>query len=327
MHNNEKTAPVKHHTKVNQMLTHQPVMLNEVIELLAIAPTDQIVDGTLGLGGHSLAFASILNTKGHLYGFDLDESNLKQAQENLKKYDKIVTFFRDSYANIKNYFNKNNFKSYNKALLDLGLSSPHLDDQDRGFSFKHNGPLDMRFDRTTEAQTAADLVATAAESELQQIFRNYGELSNYKKVANVVVQERELAPFKNTTDFAERLMKNFHPKDKNRLLAQIFQSLRIAVNNELEVLKSGLINIWENLSPNGRFAIMSYHSLEDRIVKQFFAPMLKSCHCPRELPKCICTGLPAAQAITKKIVVPTAEEIAANPRARSAKLRVYQKLT
>ncbi|PIZ76613.1 16S rRNA (cytosine(1402)-N(4))-methyltransferase [Candidatus Peregrinibacteria bacterium CG_4_9_14_0_2_um_filter_41_14] len=304
---------------------HEPVLLDKVVELLEIKSGDVVVDGTLGLGGHAKRFAELVGEEGRVVGFDLDGANLQLAQRNLRKFEGRVTFVNDSYDKIDHYLKALKLPPYNKVLLDLGVSSPHFDDAERGFSFRKAGPLDMRFDKRLNV-TAEKILHKATQEQLENILRNFGEVANFRKTARKIVEERNAKRFTSTTNFVTRIESVLPKQTQNKVLAQIFQALRIAVNDELNVLQRGVHNLWTNLSVNGFIAIISYHSLEDRLVKQYFAPKLKSCICPSSLLKCECRAKPEAFAVTKRVVVPTKEEEDANPRSRSAKLRVYQKL-
>lgn len=291
---------------------HNPVLLHETINLLNPQKGDQVVDGTLGLGGHAQTILERLGDQGHYYGFDLDEKNLEYARNRLKDFESKTTFFHSNFAHCHQRLQESGVDQVDKILLDLGLSSPHIDDPERGFSVKHLGPLDMRFDRS-EGFTAADVVNRWPESDLKKIFYEYGEERYAPKIARMIVEKRKAQPFKTTADLVELLteiMKN--PRDKRRVATRIFQALRIEVNDELTVLQDTLDSLLDFLAPGGRMVVISYHSLEDRIVKHRFRNAAKA---------------GAFKLLTKKPVTPSAQEIEINSRSASAKLRAIEKLS
>jgi 16S rRNA (cytosine1402-N4)-methyltransferase len=290
---------------------HDPVLLHETINLLNLQPGDVVVDGTLGLGGHAQTILERIGSDGHYYGFDLDETNLKSAQNRLKPFESQTTFFHSNFVHCQHRLQEINVGSVDKILLDLGVSSPHFDDPERGFSIKENGPLDMRFDRST-GQTAADIVNRWPEEDLKQIFYEYGEERYAPKVARMIKERRKANPFKTTfdvTDMISEIMKN--PKDKRQVSTRIFQALRIAVNDELDVLQEAIDTMLPLLKPGGRMVVISFHSLEDRIVKHTFRNAAK-------------TG--DFKLLTKKPITPSHEEIENNSRSRSSKLRGIERL-
>jgi len=306
-------------------LTHKPVLLDQVIDLLDIDENDYVVDGTLGLGGHAKAILTKLGANGRLYGFDLDSRNMQEARKRLKNFEGKVYYVNDNFCTIDHYQKVLKIEGVDKVVLDLGLSSPHVDVAEYGFSFKKRGPLDMRFSRKQKL-TASMVVNGMSEAKIAEILFKFGELKSARKVAAFIVEERQKKPFVYTDELAMRLEPVLHPPVAHKELACIFQALRIVVNDELNVLYSGLNHMFELLKPGGRIAVISYHSLEDRIVKNFIKKLEKpletdpvkaqmSIHAPSQV-----------EVITKKIVVPTDEEIEVNPRARSAKLRVFKKI-
>jgi 16S rRNA (cytosine1402-N4)-methyltransferase len=306
-------------------LQHEPVLLEKILEYLDIQENDTVLDGTLGLGGHSKHILQKLGSNGKLIGFDLDNRNMQEARKRLKKFEGKVLYVNDSYDQVEHYSKVLKFAPYNKVLLDLGVSSPHFDVAEYGFSFQNNGPLDMRFNKQSKV-TAALILNQLAEDKLAEIFFNFGEISNARKVAATIVREREIAPFIYTVDFAERIGKCFSYKDRHKMLACVFQALRIAVNDELNVLSRGINAMFAGLASNGIMAVISYHSLEDRIVKNFFNELLRPVETSPEKALKSLHGDPLIEILTKKIVVPTKEESESNPRARSAKLRVIRKI-
>ena len=287
-------------------IKHDPVLLQATLDLLNPQPGDRVVDGTLGLGGHALKILELIGPKGHYYGFDLDEANLEVARKRLKKFDSQTTFFHENFAHCHHRFQELGIDQVDKILLDLGLSSPHIDDSSRGFSVQNDGPLDMRFNRF-DGITAADVVNRWSEQDLKKIFYEYGEERYAPKIARMIVEQRKSHSFETTFDLVEMLteiMKN--PRDKRQVATRIFQALRIEVNDELSVLRKSLPAMLSLLAPGGRMAVISFHSLEDRIVKHTFRNLAKA----NEF-----------KLLTKKPIIPSDSEIEKNPRSRSAKLR------
>jgi len=305
---------------------HQSVLLQETLEYLKIEPKDQVVDGTLGLGGHALSILGQLGSGGHYYGFDLDETNLAQAKQRLKEFSSHVTFFHDNFAHCQDRLNSIGVTSVSKILLDLGLSSPHVDDSTRGFSLQKEGPLDMRFDRSS-GMTAAEVLNTWSEEDLRHIFYRYGEERYAPKAASLIVERRREKKFETTSELRAVIHEIMtHPADERRMSTRIFQALRIAVNDELEVLGKAIPPLLSLLKPGGRMVVLSYHSLEDRIVKQAFKYAIQTCHCPPQVLQCTCPRDPSFRLLTKKPIVPSDSEIQSNPRSRSAKLRAIERL-
>jgi 16S rRNA (cytosine1402-N4)-methyltransferase len=309
----------------NDSLQHEPVLLDKVLEYLDVQDNDTVIDGTLGLGGHSKAILAKLGPLGKLVGFDLDSRNMQVARQKLQKFEGKVLYVNDSYDQVEHYGKVLKFAPYNKVLLDLGVSSPHFDVAEYGFSFQNNGPLDMRFNKESKVN-AGLLINKLPEDKLAEIFFNFGELSNARKIAAKIVLEREIAPFSYTVEFVERIQDILPAKDRHRMLACIFQALRIAVNDELNVLSRGIRALFNGLSKNGVMAIISYHSLEDRIVKNYINELLRPIEASPEKALKSIHGEPLIEVMNKKIIVPTDEENKKNPRARSAKLRVIRKI-
>jgi len=289
---------------------HISVLLKETIDLLKPEQGNHVIDGTLGLGGHALHILPKIGSEGHYYGFDLDEENMKSAQERLSGYADQLTFIHDNFAHCNSRLQEIGVHAVDRILLDLGLSSPHVDEASRGFSFKQEGPLDMRFDRS-KGITAEYVLNRYSEEDLKKIFYEYGEERYAPKITRMILERRREQPFKMTTDLTgliDEIMKN--PKDKRLVATRVFQALRIEVNDELSVLRESIPMMLDLLAPGGRLVIMSYHSLEDRIVKHTFRDHAKNG--PFTL-------------LTKKPIVPTEDEIKSNPRSRSAKLRGIEK--
>lgn len=302
---------------------HIPVLRKEIIELLQLKKGDKVIDATLGLGGHSEEILKVIGKSGHLYAFEQDGRNLERAKERLREFESQVTYFHTNFVSLKTCLNG---ERVDAILFDLGLSSPHVDDSSRGFSFREDGPLDMRFD-SREDLTAADIVNRWPEPDLVEIFSKYGEERASKKVAAGIVARRKEKHFETTLDLADfiRELKQKFPSKKDHA-TQVFQALRMAVNDEVSVLEEVLPQAIEVLKPGGRLAVISYHSIEDRIVKNIFRDYSKDLDDPNEplINKVIREK--QVEIITKKPIVPTEEEISENPRARSAKLRIIGKI-
>jgi 16S rRNA (cytosine1402-N4)-methyltransferase len=307
-----------------QPLQHQSVLVSEVLHYLQLARKRVVVDGTLGLGGHSLQLLQNMPKNGKLFAFELDPEHIKEAKKTLKDFKEQVVFINGNFSTLKEELSKTRMKGIDAILLDLGLASPHVDIAEKGFSFMHEGPLDMRFDQNMPA-TAADVVNKYSQKELLRIFKEYGEERKARKIVMEIMRVRKRKPFKTTTQLAKFIEKLVHREGRIHPATRVFQALRIEVNHELDVLQSVLNQAVELLRPNGRIAVISYHSLEDRIVKQFFKALsLDYVNVPGELRT---TKLkPQLKIITKKPIVPTLEEVARNPRSRSAKLRVAEKI-
>lgn len=306
--------------------SHQSVLLQECLELLNLEEGKVAVDCTLGLGGHSAQIMKAIGPRGHLYAFDLDERNIKVAVPKLEAVGSHFTVIHDSFSSLKDRLRREGASQVDAILFDLGLSSPHLDDPERGFSFLKEGPLDMRFD-ATKGQTAADLLNSLTEKELADIFYYYGEERRSRVLAKAVVEARKKERFANTlqlTRLVEAVLGRGKP-GKHRATT-IFQALRIAVNEELEALELALNQAIELLAPHGRVVVLSYHSLEDRFVKQFFKQLASDLRDPTDPYGQRVLRPKSLSLLTKKPITATSEEVADNPRARSAKLRAAEKL-
>ena len=304
--------------------SHVPVLLNECLEGLAIDPAGTYLDGTAGGGGHSREIARRLST-GRLISLDQDPDAVAAATERLKGLP--ATVIRANFRDARRALAEQGVDALNGALLDLGVSSHQLDDGERGFSYLQDAPLDMRMSQA--GPTAADLVNTASREELARILREYGEEPYAWAIAGRIVRQREQAPFATTLELAGAIASALPPavrrKDKNPA-RRSFQAIRIAVNGELDALSEGLDEIFDLLAPGGRFAIITFHSLEDRLVKTRFRQWAAACTCPPEYPVCVCGGKAKAKLITRKPIEAAPDEQQANRRSRSAKLRVVEKL-
>ncbi len=305
--------------------SHIPVLLQECLDGLAIRPDGLYLDGTAGGAGHSGEIARRLTT-GHLYSLDQDPDAIAVATQRLAGLPATVlqSNFRNARAALAGVGITGGL---NGALLDLGVSSHQLDDAERGFSYRADAPLDMRMSQS--GPTAADFVNTKSREEIAKTLREFGEEPYAWQIAGRIVARREDQPFTTTLQLADAVASALPPavrrKDKNPS-RRTFQAIRIAVNGELDALSEGLDEIFDLLAPGGRFCIITFHSLEDRVVKQRFRQWATACTCPPELPVCVCGGKAKAKLITRKPIEATGDELASNRRSRSAKLRVIEKL-
>ncbi|CRZ34652.1 16S rRNA (cytosine1402-N4)-methyltransferase [Herbinix hemicellulosilytica] len=305
---------------------HKPVLLDEVIENLNIDPAGIYVDGTVGGGGHSFEIASRLTT-GRLVCLDQDEAAIDAATARLAEFKDKVTVVRSNYSNIKAVLEDLRIDKVNGILLDLGVSSHQLDTPERGFSYRENGPLDMRMDKRTTT-TAKDIINTYSEADLYRIIKNYGEDKFAKNIAKHIVRAREKKTIETTFELNEIIKEAIPAKFRatgGHPSKRTFQAIRIELNRELEVLKETLQDMIDLLLPKGRLAIITFHSLEDRIVKEAFKVNENPCTCPPGFPVCVCGKKPKGKIVTKKPILPSDEEIEFNKRSKSAKLRVFEK--
>ncbi len=303
-------------------------MADEVVKLLITDPEGVYIELTAGTGGHLRALAEALGAHASLYGVDKDSKAVELATKNLGVYKQVKKIIRGSYGEIDRIADQIgdiSDKGFDGIFLDLGLSSQQLDDTARGFSFSREGPLDMRFDSQSAKLTAEDLINSLNEEKLAEIIRTFGEERLARQIARAIVRERKKGKIQTTGQLARLVRTTVNPTHQTKSLARVFQAFRIAVNHELEELQAALPKAFALLRTGGRMAVISYHSLEDRIVKQFFQREVKGCICPPSLPKCVCNRQPRARLITRKALTPRKEEIEQNPRARSAKLRVAEK--
>ncbi|MBE6916254.1 MAG: 16S rRNA (cytosine(1402)-N(4))-methyltransferase RsmH [Ruminococcaceae bacterium] len=305
---------------------HKPVLFAETIELLDIRPDGIYVDGTLGRAGHASAILSRLGKDGRLVGIDKDHEAIAAAEKVFTR-DARVTLVRADFRNIADVLKEAGVDRVDGILLDLGVSSPQLDDASRGFSYMADAPLDMRMDRR-QSYDAYELVNFASEEELKRILWDYGEERYAPKIARKIVEEREKTPIETTLALVEiikRAMPAAALREKQHPAKRSFQAFRIAVNDELGAIADVLEDAVDALNPHGRLAVITFHSLEDRIVKQAFKKMENPCTCPKEFPVCVCGKTPLITSVTKKPVTASERELTENPRARSAKLRVAEK--
>ena len=306
--------------------THKPVLLGPCIEALRIHPDGIYVDGTLGRAGHSREIAQRLTT-GRLICIDRDQAAIDAAQERLAPWLDRVTLVHGNFSELGDVLRQAGVSGADGMLFDLGVSSPQLDDASRGFSYMQDAPLDMRMD-TSAPLTAADVVNTWSQEELRRILYEYGEERYAPAIARAIVRARENAPVKTTLELVEIIKSAMPPaalREKQHPAKRSFQAIRIAVNGELDALPPMLDAAVNGLNPGGRLAVITFHSLEDRIVKRALAEMAKGCICPPEFPVCVCGRRPRVRLVNRRPVTADDAELADNPRARSAKLRVAEK--
>ena len=306
---------------------HVSVLLNECLEGLNIKENGIYVDGTLGGAGHSSEILKRLSKEGRLIGIDQDTDALKAAKERLKDYSN-VTFVHSNFSNIENVLNNLNIDGVDGILMDLGVSSYQLDEGERGFSYMKDAPLDMRMNRENDF-SAYNVVNEYSEEDLYRIIRDYGEEKFAKRIASFIVENRQEKNIETTLELVE-IIKNAIPAKARREgphpAKRTFQAIRIEVNSELSILNKTIEDGVEKLNKGGRMAIITFHSLEDRIVKNKFRDLAVSCRCPKEFPVCVCGEKAKVKIISRKAIEPTKEEVEITPRSRSAKLRVIEKL-
>ena len=307
---------------------HQPVLLNETVEGLAMRGNQVFVDATLGLGGHSQAILRA-DKNIRVIGIDHDLEAIEFAEKRLAEFAGRIEIFHDNFSELKNVLNIAKVQKVDGILADLGVSSLQFDSGERGFSFRFDAPLDMRMNAADDVPTAAELLAELSEFEIARIIYEYGEERLSRRIARRIVEKREAGEaVRSTGELAALIEKTIgrKPNDKIHPATRTFQALRIRVNRELEVLEGFLSDAIEVLKKDGNLAVITFHSLEDRIVKRTFQKMAGKCSCPPRFPGCVCGAQKAVEILTRKPIVADDLEIAANPRARSAKLRVCRKL-
>ena len=308
---------------------HYSVLLNETIENLNIKPDGIYVDGTLGGGGHAYQVASRLSEKGRLIGIDQDADAIAAAGERLKEFGDKITIIRSNYANMKEELHRIGLEKVDGIVLDLGVSSFQLDTPERGFTYRdENAPLDMRMD-DRQSLTAKDIVNGYSEMELYRIIRDYGEDKFAKNIAKHIVQERAKKPIETTGELTEIIRASIPMKVQvtgGHPAKRTFQAIRIELNKELEVLQDNLDDMIDLLNPGGRICIITFHSLEDRIVKTNFKRNENPCTCPSDFPVCVCGKKSKGKVVTRKPILPSEEELEVNSRSKSAKLRVFERV-
>jgi 16S rRNA (cytosine1402-N4)-methyltransferase len=309
---------------------HQPVMPGEVLETLAAQPGSLQIDATIGGGGHTERILEAASPDGRVLGLDADEAAVDRVGRRLSRFGDRLVLRCSNFSELAEVAPAAGFGAVDGMLFDLGLSSFQLADTDRGFGFRAGGPLDMRFD-TTRGVPAAELLATLSADDLAALFRRYGEEPAAWRIAKAIVATRTTTPVRTAEDLASLvegvLPRNPRKPSRTHPATRVFQALRIAVNGELEALEAGLAASIDLLRPGGRLVVLSYHSLEDRIVKRFLNAERRGCTCPPEVPVCVCGRAPRLRLVTRPSLTPTEAEIEANPRARSARLRAAERLT
>lgn len=306
---------------------HVPVMLDEVIENLRVRPHGIYADGTIGGGGHSSEIAKRLSGEGRLYGFDQDAAAIEAAKKRLEPYADRVTIIRGNYANMTTCLSELGVTSVDGVLLDLGVSSYQLDDAQRGFTYREDAPLDMRMDQRKHLD-AREVVNTYSEDELYRIIHDYGEEHFARGIARRIAAVREEHPIETTGELISIIQASIPAKYREKghhPARRTFQAIRIEVNGELDVLQNSLDGMIDLLGDGGRICVITFHSLEDRIVKEAFRKAENPCTCPPDFPVCICGKKPKGRVVTRKPIVPSAGETEENPRSKSAKLRVFER--
>ncbi|MCX7715612.1 MAG: 16S rRNA (cytosine(1402)-N(4))-methyltransferase RsmH [Clostridia bacterium] len=306
---------------------HISVLFDETLDGLSIKPCGIYVDGTLGGGGHT---GGILRHESSVsvIGIDQDEEAISAAKEKLQEFSDRVRFINSNFKEIKRILSDLNIKKIDGAVLDLGVSSYQLDNADRGFSYMHDAPLDMRMDKRRE-KNAYSVINEYSKDELSRIFYEYGEEKWSKRVAEFICDRRSIAPIETTNELVEIIKAAIPQKarlDGGHPAKRIFQAVRIEVNGELALLEQAIRDFSDVLKSGGRLAVITFHSLEDRIVKNVFQDLASGCRCPKDFPVCVCGGEPTVKIITKKPIVPTKEEMENNTRSKSAKLRIIEKI-
>lgn len=307
---------------------HEPVMYKEVIDNLKIKSNGIYADGTLGGGGHAAGICQMLAQEGTFIGIDRDEDAIRASKDRLKKYICHTLFIQENYAYIKDILQALNMEKINGAILDLGVSSFQLDNEERGFSYMKDAPLDMRMNRTDQL-TAKEIINTYSENDLYKIIKEYGEERWASRIAAFIIRERKKAVVETTSQLVT-IIKAAIPAGARRTgphpAKRTFQALRIEVNQELDLLEQAIKNFIDVLASEARLCIITFHSLEDRIVKRCFNEASKKCTCPPNIPICTCGGKAKAKKVFSKPLYPSKGEVASNPRSRSAKLRIIEKV-
>lgn len=306
---------------------HKSVLLNETIDGLNIQPDGIYVDGTLGGGGHAYEVCRRLGDKGSIVGIDQDAAAIEAAGNRLKDFGEKVTIVRSNYCDMKSKLHELGIDKVDGIVLDLGVSSYQLDTAERGFSYREDAPLDMRMD-TRQKMTARDIVNDYEEMELYRVIRDYGEDKFAKNIAKHIVAARKVKPIETTGELTEIIRASIpmkYQKKSGHPAKRTFQAIRIELNRELEVLKDSLDDMIDLLNPGGRLCIITFHSLEDRIVKSAFRKNENPCICPSDFPVCVCGKVSKGSILTRKPILPSEEEMEENSRAKSAKLRIFER--
>jgi len=309
------------------LLEHRSVLLRESIEGLRIRPDGIYVDGTLGRGGHTLEIAKMLKT-GRIVAIDCDADAISQASRNLSEQENLIQYVHGNFKDIADILDGLGIETADGMLFDFGVSSPQLDDIKRGFSYKHEAPLDMRMD-TRSGLTAFEVVNSRTEEELRSIFYKYGEERHSALIARAIVKKRAPAPINTTKELSDIIISAVPAaarREARHPAKRCFQALRIEVNGELESIGEMLDSAPGRLKAGGRICVISFHSLEDRLVKNSFSKLSEGCICPKDFPVCLCGKTPEFKIVTKKPITPGSRELEENPRARSAKLRIAERI-
>ena len=306
------------------MLFHTPVMVEEVVQELVANPRGIYLDATVGGGGHSKAILQALDTEGFLAAVDRDAEAVQKARQSLGKLADRAVILRGNFAELECLLKNQAIRELHGVLFDLGVSSHQIDAPDRGFSYRQNGPLDMRMDTRQEVSASA-LIARSSEAELGWIIKQFGEERKARQIARSICRGRTYKGIETTAEL-RAAVEAARPQNLTKTLARVFQAFRIAVNDELGQLEKGVETAINFLASGGRLAVIAYHSLEDRLVKTKLTELVRGCTCPREFPHCICGKKPTFRKVGSKARRPSADEVEVNPRARSARLRIYEKL-
>ena len=303
---------------------HNPVLLKESIDLLVTNPSGKYFEGTLGFGGHTSEILKRLDKKGAIVSTDVDEQAFRYSKDKFN-YDERVRLYNFNFSLVDVIAKIESIKFFDGIIADLGVSSFQLDNPESGFSYSSEAPLDLRMDKSIK-KNAGDIINSKSEKELEKIFREYGEERHSRKIAKRIVEKRKLEMITTTSQLKQIISEVINPRDAVKSFSRIFQALRILINDELGKLQEFLKNSVEVLLPGGRLVVISYHSLEDRIVKEFFRHENLKCVCPKDVPVCTCGKVQRLKIITRKPIVPSEEEIRANRRSRSAKMRVAERI-
>jgi 16S rRNA (cytosine1402-N4)-methyltransferase len=317
------SASPEHPAGGDESVRHVPVLFQAVLNGLAVRPGGRYIDATLGGGGHTTGILAASAPDGRVLAFDRDPAALEHARSRVEAYGERVTLVHSSFVHLAAVARTHEFIPVDGVLFDLGLSSMQLEDPERGFAFMVDGPLDMRFNPAGGEPSAADLVNELAADELADLIFKYGEDRKSRRIARAIVEAR---PIHTTRELATVIEEAIGRRERIHPATRTFQALRIAVNAELDVLEAVLPQAVELLAPGGRLVVISFHSLEDRIVKHFMRRESRDCVCPPEIPVCMCEHRASLRVLTRKPLRPTAEEVERNPRARSARLRIAEKL-
>lgn len=310
------------------MFEHITVLKNEAVDGLNIKPDGIYVDCTLGGAGHSALIASQLSAEGHLIGIDQDQQALQHAEQKLASFEAKISLMYSNFRHVDTVLEELNVTQIDGVLYDLGVSSPQLDQADRGFSYQHDAPLDMRMDRHQDV-TAYDIVNTWSEKQLADVIFQYGEERFSRRIAKRIVERRAEKAIATTYELVDVIKQSIPAKARHNgphPAKRTFQAIRIAVNDELQVFKHSIQKVFPYVKAKGRLSVITFHSLEDRICKQFFNEKSQGCTCPPGFPQCVCGNTPQLKVLTKKPIVASEEELEHNPRARSAKLRIAEKI-